>query len=171
MPGSTYFRKLVTLPALAAGTGYAITHFIDDGATFYINGAEIGRFNMTNGPVVYSTRATTANEATLNTLSFTAAAGARTLAVEVHQGGATTSSDMLFGAEVVAIPSPGPGLTVAQSGTNTVVSWTADSSWQLVGSTNVAGPYAVVAGAPFRTFTTPSTQASQFYQLRYNAQQ
>ena len=164
---TAYFRKTINLPALGGGLSYAINHIIDDGAVFYLDGVEVGRLNMASGAVAYATKATTAGEAVLLSLPLPATAGAHTLAVEVHQGGATTSSDMVFGAEIIAIPTLSPALAIAQSGTNTVVTWNADASWELVSSANANGPWAAVAGAPFRTFTTPSTQASQFYQLRY----
>lgn len=167
---TTYFRKSITLPPLAAGTSYALNHITDDGAVFYLDGAVIGLFNMPNGPVSYTNLATGivtgGDEGVLLNLPFTAVAGPHTLAVEVHQFTVGTS-DTLFGAQVIVIPTVGPNLTVTQSGTNTVVSWNADSSWTLVGSTNVTGPYTRVAGAPFRTLTTPSTQPAQFYQLHY----
>ena len=167
---TAYFRKSVTLPALGAGMSYALAHIIDDGAVFYLNGVEFGRLNMASGAVAYATKATTAGEATLLSLPLTATAGTHTLAIEVHQGGATTSSDIVFGAQVIAIPMVSPSLSISSSGTNAVVSWTADSAWQLVGSTNVAGPYAPVAGNPSRTLTTPKTQPTQFYELRYTPQ-
>ncbi len=167
---TAYFRKSVTLPALGAGMSYALAHIIDDGAVFYLNGVEFGRLNMASGAVAYATKATTAGEATLLSLPLTATAGTHTLAIEVHQGGATTSSDIVFGAQVIAIPMVSPSLSISSSGTNAVVSWTADSTWQLVGSTNVAGPYAPVAGNPSRTLTTPKTQPTQFYELRYTPQ-
>jgi len=167
---TSYFRKTVTLPPLPAGMSYALNHIIDDGAVFYVDGAEIGRFNMPAGAVNYLTVATVAStEGVLLPLRLAASAGSHTIAVSVHQS-VNTSSDIVFGAQIVTVPTVSPALTVAQNGTNTLVSWTADSSWALVGSTNVAGPYTAVGGAPFRTLTTPSAQPAQFYRLRYAPQ-
>ena len=165
-----YFRKTINLPTLGVGMSYAIEHAIDDGAVFYLDGNEFGRLNMASGPVVFATRATTSGETVLLSLPMPATAGSHVLAVEVHQGGATVSSDIVFGAQIITIPTVGPALSASQVGTNVVLNWTADSAWQLVGSTNVAGPYAPVAGNPSRTLTTPKTQPTQFYELRYTPQ-
>lgn len=163
-----YFRKDVTLPSLAAGTTFAINHLIDDGAIFYLDGVEIGRFNMTNTPpVLYADKSASAIEAAFGSIAFTATPGAHTLAVEVHQGGATTSTDVLFGVQVIALPIASPAITINHEGTNAVVNWTADTSWELIGSATVDGPYAPVAGNPTRLFTAPATQAQQFYRLQY----
>src|SRR6185503_3049970 len=145
------------LSALGAGATYVLEHFIDDGATFYWDGVEFGRFNMTNGPVVNSTRAATANEGSRQAIRLPASAsagGTHTLAVEVHQGGATTSSDIIFGAEIVAV-SPQPALSISHSSGTSTVSWNSDSRWRLARSAVVTGPYTVVAGNPFNSFVVP----------------
>ncbi len=166
-----YFRKSVTLPALSGGAIYVLDHMIDDGAVFYLNGVEFGRFNMTNGPVVYSTRAATANEASRQALRLPASAnagGTFTLAVEVHQGGATTSSDVVFGAQIVAV-APLPALSISHGGSGNTVSWNGDSSWRLVRSATVAGPYAAVGGNPFHSFVVPpaANTNSSFFMLEF----
>ena len=168
---TTYFRKSVTLPALAAGTSYAISHITDDGAVFYLDGNELARVNMPTGAVAYATFAGASTEGIAQVLPFTATSGAHVLAVEVHQQN-NTSSDMVFGAQVIVIANVSPTLTIAltisPNTTNALVNWNTDSNWQLVGSTNAAGPYAPVAGNPFRTYTTPAaTPAKQFYKLNY----
>ncbi len=95
---TSYFRKAITLPALEAGQTYALGYYADDGAVFYLDGVETGRFNMPTGAVTYSTFATTAvTEGVARVLPFTAAAGTHILAAEIHQN-APTSSDTLFGA-------------------------------------------------------------------------
>ena len=164
---TSYYRKTVNLPALAAGMSYALAYIVDDGAVFFLDGVEISRYNMPAGAVAYATLAPAAGpEGVQLALSLPATAGSHTIAVSVHQN-ANTSSDTVFGAQIIAIPTVSPALAVTHSGTNTVVTWNADASWELVSSANVNGPWAAVAGAPFRSFTTPSTQAAQFYQLRY----
>jgi hypothetical protein len=168
-----YFRKDVTLPALPAGTSYAINHFIDDGAVFYLDGVEIGRMNMPAAPaaVAYATKASTAGEAAFGSLSFSASAGSHVLAVEVHQGGATTSTDMLFGAQVVAVPTASPSLTISHVGTNAVVRWSADTKWELQNSTtSVTGNYGTVglpAANPLGFYQTGTTGTNQYFRLHY----
>lgn len=166
---TAYFRRAVTLPALPANTTFALCHWADDGAIFYLDGAEIGRFNMPVGPATFVTRATAAGEASLQCLLFSAPAGAHTLAVEVHQGGATTSSDVLFGAEIRAITLP-PALSISRDGGgNVVLQWTADGAWQLTSAPDVTGPYTAVAGNPAGSYTVaPAAQLNhQFFRLHY----
>ncbi len=168
-----YFRKDVTLPALPAGASYAISHLIDDGAVFYLDGVEIGRLNMpaAPAPIAYATKAITAGEAVLSSLRFTATAGSHILAVEVHQGGATTSSDMLFGAQVIAIPTASPSLTISHVGTNAVVRWSADTKWELISATTTLtgtyNPVALPAANPLGFYSTPTGGSNQFFRLFY----
>ena len=78
-------------------------HYTDDGAVFYLNGEEIGRFNMD----VDSFDATTltsagVGNATLRSFSVESPdliSGSNRLSVEVHQT-STGSSDVVFGAQV-----------------------------------------------------------------------
>jgi hypothetical protein len=165
---TAYFRRTVTLPALAANTTFAMCHWIDDGAIFYLDGVEINRYNMPTGPATFLTKATAANEASLQCFTFTASAGSHLLAVEVHQGGATTSSDMLFGAEIRAITLP-PTIGISRlNGTNTV-QFTSDSAWQLQSSPIVVGTYTAVAGNPIGSFVIPPAAQTnnQFFKLHY----
>jgi len=168
---TVYFRKSITLPALSGGAMYVLDHMIDDGAVFYLNGVEFGRFNMPTGPVTYSTRASTANEASRQAIRLPASAnagGTFTLAVEVHQGGATTSSDIVFGAQVIGV-SPRPALSISHGGNGNTVSWSGDSSWRLARSAVVTGPYAAVAGNPFHTFVVPpaANTNNAFFMLEF----
>lgn len=165
-----YFRKQITLPAIPAGTTYAINHFIDDGAIFWLDGVEIGRLNMTGlPPVVYTNRASSAGEATLMSTPFTASAGTHTLAVEVHQGGTAGSSDVLFGAQIMAIATASPRLTISHPGTNVLVTWSADSSWDLQRANTVTGAYGNLAPTAFGMYTAPipATPTNHFYRLQY----
>lgn len=171
---TTYFRRQVTLPALGAGTTYLVSSWVDDGAVFYLDGAEIGRYQMAAGVPTFVTRSPGGNgEAVLSTFTFTATAGVHTLAVEVHQAGVTTS-DVVFGCNISAVSLPS-ALTITRgtAGTN-VVSWTADGSYELVGSQNVQGNYNLVAGNPFGFFNIAPTPAATtnhfFYHLRHRGQ-
>jgi hypothetical protein len=169
---TTYFRRQLTLPELPSGSTFALCHFIDDGAIFYLDGAEIGRVAMTNPPpTLFLQRASQSGEATLQTFLFDANPGGHTLAAEVHQGG-VVSGDVLFGAEVRVITLPAQ-LTISHGDTGAVtVRWTADSSWQLFGAGDVAGPYHPIAGSQFGSLLLlPAAVTNQFfYQLRYTGQ-
>ena len=85
-------------------SGLKILHYIDDGAVFYLNGDEIGRFNMPAGEVTpQSLAAPSVGNAERNTSAFPDARpqiGLNRLSVEVHQSN-VGSSDVVFGAEIL----------------------------------------------------------------------
>src|SRR5678816_711369 len=136
--------------------------------SFYVDGVEIGRYNMPAGPVTFVTRASAGIEASLQCLLFSAPAGAHTLAVEVHQAG-TTTSDGLFGAEIRAVTLP-EAISISRDGAgNNTVAFNADSSWQLVVSATVQGGYGAVPGNPLGRFVVPpaAQTSNQFFHLQY----
>jgi CotH kinase protein/Lamin Tail Domain len=105
--GSTtyYFRtRFVLNPAFTIATSglkIKLATVIDDGAVFYLNGAEIFRLAMPEGPIDYSTLATRAVGDAIWEGFFTIppdhlVTGTNLLAVEVHQTD-PTSSDVVFG--------------------------------------------------------------------------
>ena len=90
---------------------------VDDGAVFYLNGVEVYRVNMPDGAVSYSTPAASpvATPAYTGPIAISATnlvAGTNVFAVEVHQAAGDTS-DMLFGAELIALPMIPPPVTLA----------------------------------------------------------
>ncbi len=104
-----YFETDFTLTAqqLAAITELQLTHEIDDGAIFYLNGIEIDRFKMNSEPTTAATQANAGGEAVVtgpyapsNAASYLVA-GMNRLSVEVHQNG-TASSDVVFGLKLDA---------------------------------------------------------------------
>lgn len=101
-----YFRTHFNLPANINASELQLTHAIDDGAVFYLNGVEAGRFNMPAGPITFSTQAATSHEASaLETITISMSSlvpGDNVLAVEVHQQGAN-SSDIVFGLRLDAV--------------------------------------------------------------------
>lgn len=103
-----YFRKKVVIPDPQAYTNFIIRVMRDDGAVVYINGTEVGRFNMPSGTITYTTLASNAGddgqvfyEATVPVSAFVP--GTNIIAVEVHQS-SSTSSDLSFDFELQAIP-------------------------------------------------------------------
>ncbi len=99
-----YFRSRFNLPAGQNFSALEVRHIIDDGAVFYINGQEAGRYNMPSGPVSFGT--TAANNVLDATwggptpLSMSSLVpGENVIAVEVHQA-TTGSADIMFGIEL-----------------------------------------------------------------------
>ena len=108
---TTYFRKTfdVSDPSILADKG-SIRLGIDDGVVLYLNGQEIGRYNMPDGSVGYSTTAenrenepTTVDNLPVLTLSKEELShilqGTNVLAAEVHQQ-AANSSDLFWDMEL-----------------------------------------------------------------------
>ena len=98
-----YFETEFTYSDAEPVTEMLIHHYIDDGAIFYLNGAEIGRFNMDEGDFTATTAANpgvgNATPGTLTISSPQILQGSNRLSVEVHQIN-TGSSDVVFGARV-----------------------------------------------------------------------
>jgi hypothetical protein len=168
-----YFRTTITVPALPADAQYMLCHFVDDGAIFYVDGVEVSRYFMTNVPPVlfgdFASGTPNGGDGSTVCVPVNLTAGTHTLAVELHQANAT-SSDVVFGAElqVVSLP-PTVSIAAGPEAGQAKVSWKADSSWELVTSDNVLGPFAPVAGNPLGSFTVPNVGSTNqaFFHLRY----
>lgn len=100
-----YFRTTFVMPSVPKGIEVDLTHIIDDGAVFHLNGKEWTRFNMPAGAVITPTTLATPSVGDAVrvgpvTLPGTLLRdGTNTLAVEVHQS-STGSSDIVFGAQL-----------------------------------------------------------------------
>ncbi len=106
-PTTYYFRKSFVFQGDTIVTGLRLLSVVDDGAVFYLNGAEVFRQNMPAGAVNSATLAGT----NVGTADFTGPfnisganllSGTNVFAVEVHQS-AGGGSDALFGAEVTLL--------------------------------------------------------------------
>jgi hypothetical protein len=168
-----YFRTIVDVPFFTHGVTFTLRHVTDDGAVFYLNGAEVARFNMPTGLVSASTTASSAaGEGVIrDIMNLTGlACGRNSLAVEVHQN-SNTSTDALFGAELIArvpeflaIGSCNDIKIVLNPDGSVTLSWTPPLG-RLIESDRVEGPWRNVPDAmsPWRIF--PSG-VSRFYGLR-----
>ncbi len=114
-PTTYYFRTQFNINGDPHATALLLHPVIDDGAVFYLNGAEVFRYNLPGGPVTSATFASTnvaqaAFSGPFPIASASLAAGANVLAVEVHK--AAGGNDMLFGAELLLtqtnFPAPPP---------------------------------------------------------------
>ncbi len=95
-----YFRHEFNVDDVTAITSLNLTTVIDDGAVFYLNGAEVLRVGLSAGDVGASTFAnrTVGNAAVEGPFDLpldSLRSGANVLSVEVHQAD-TTSSDIVF---------------------------------------------------------------------------
>ena len=97
-----YFRQAFTLVQPANLQGLGLSLLRDDGAVVYLNGREVFRSNMPDGPINYLTLAANAVAGAEETTYFQTAVdsslvkdGSNVLAVEVHQA-SRDSSDVSF---------------------------------------------------------------------------
>ncbi len=91
-----YFRNVFNVTGDPAMKRFSLRPILDDGAVIYLNGTEITRVNMPEGPVAFSTMAASAvaNAAFGSPISIGSSnlvAGQNILAVELHQSSATTN--------------------------------------------------------------------------------
>ena len=143
---TTYFRKTFTVgdEGVVSAT---LNLKRDDGAVVYLNGTEIGRSNLPNGTIGYTTLASSAiggaAESTPVAISFDPGlllAGNNTLAVEIHQvnGG---SSDLAFDAElVVATQSSASPPYVFGASTNVQARTLSGGDWSALNDANFIVP-------------------------------
>ncbi len=107
-PLTHYFRTRfrIDAPPDAANPGVLeLSHVVDDGAVFWLNGVEVARFNLPPGEITAATEATrTIGDAAIQSTNVPLAGrswptGENVLAVEVHQSD-PDSSDVVFGARI-----------------------------------------------------------------------
>lgn len=127
---TTYFRRSF-LATPGTFSNLTLRLLRDDGAVVYLNGLEVFRSNMSNGPVSFLTLASNALtiDETTNYHSKSVSPaflvpGENQVAVEVHQSSAT-SSDLSFDLEIRGENAPNaPLLEVLNAGGATEVSYT-----------------------------------------------
>lgn len=174
-----YFRTKFNLPiASTAGAKLKLRHVVDDGAVFYLNGQEIHRFGITVDPVDYLSDAAGHENAWEGPYDIPITAltpGENVLAAEVHQSGGS-SSDMVFGAELVAIvlaqdsgggsPATPQIVSVSRQGTEMVIEY---KDGVLQSANLVGGPYQDVPGAGATSHRVNTTAGSaSFFRVRSN---
>jgi hypothetical protein len=101
-----YFEREFDLTAqqLASADSMVITHQIDDGAIFYVNGVEVGTFNLSSGAGPETRANPSVGNAAIESIAISADAlivGSNRISVEVHQS-STGSSDLVFGLKLDA---------------------------------------------------------------------
>lgn len=120
-----YFRTTFTNTNTISGLGLMVEGWMDDGAVFFLNGVEVGRFTSPGtwtDPVAFTSlvSAAVSPEETIKQVVLNSAPlrfGENTLAVEVHQN-SLTSSDVVLGIRLnQVIPAP-LSITQQPQGTN-----------------------------------------------------
>jgi len=169
-----YVRGHFNFPrSSTAGVVLTLRNVIDDGAVFYLNGVEVSRFSIGAGAITYGSFATSHEASTFGgpvVVSPTnLVPGDNVFAVEVHQVDAT-SSDIVFGAELVATVPAAPPATTApkfgaptRQGGNLVLTW--DGTGTLQAADVVTGPWTDVANAK-SPFTATVSGGAKFYRVK-----
>ena len=160
---TTYLRKSFEVTGASNYSGLTFNIRRDDGAIVYLNGREVARSNMPAGNVTYSDtaagNASSANESTYFTESHVLSMGelvegANILAVEVHQGSAT-SGDLVIDVELLGINTNGSGVLI---GENTVVKARAFEG----------GEWSALNEAAFFTSSPASSETLVISEIYYN---
>ena len=180
---TAYFRKQFVSPDPSRFAGLFLRLHRDDGGIVYLNGQEVFRSNMPDGPVDYRTYAASSigvgpEESEiyfpiLLPLSVLVE-GTNTVAVEVHQITQFSSTDISFDCELIAFPtaeSMRPSFTRNPDGL--VLSWPAwTERVALFSATNLSSPdWQKVSAAPHRvdgrweTRIPPPVDGTLFFKL------
>ncbi|MEN6498198.1 MAG: EDR1-related protein [Thermoguttaceae bacterium] len=123
---TTWMRHTFDRPDLKPGERLVLVFCVDDGAVFYLNGQELGRDNLTSGPLTANTTAPRAigskGEGFYLRMPVPVSAlrpGRNVLAVEVHQC-APQSHDLFFDLAIKTMPPEGPMPAVPAAARNVV---------------------------------------------------
>ena len=145
---TTYFRRSFVLPWNAVLTNLNFRLARADGAVVWLNGQEVFRTNMPDGPIDYTNQALTTMPAYKTQIFYPkdlAVTGwspeTNLVAVEVHLS-AVTNATLGFDLELIGSGNllPMPSLSITQSADNIQLSWpvTNGGSFTLYESTNLA---------------------------------
>jgi len=142
----------------------ALTHRIDDGAIFYINGTEVLRDNMPNGAVTSSTTASGSGEFSvegpIEVPTGSLQVGSNRISVEVHQG-SNGSSDIVFGLEVDLLellpdPAAPSALRLSEVAGSGVADWWLEITNTSAGSLDLADHVIATSGTPAMEYVIPT---------------
>lgn len=122
-----YFRCVFSFTDNPSMVALTLRHLVDDGAVFYLNGAEILRVNLPDGAIDHATAAGEAVDAASLSpvLAVPADAlrhGDNVLAVEVHQAVAGPD-DMVFAASLTATALPASAASASALVINEISPW------------------------------------------------
>jgi hypothetical protein len=168
---TAYFRTRFYFSGDAAHSVLSVTATIDDATVFYLNGTELFRLGLPDGPVSYSTLANQtvglAQPQVLELAPRGLVQGDNTLAVEVHQD-SLFSADLTLGVSIKAfVPSvvEAPRLGAALVNGNITITWDPPVG-RLQSATEVTGPWNdVVPSQPPNPHTEPAGGARKFFRV------
>jgi len=174
-----YFRTHFSYTNQLAAASLLVSNFLDDGAVFYLNGAEVYRLRMPGSPTpinnltLASAGAPCGGDAVCPD-SFVISgdpatnlvSGDNVFAVEAHNFNAM-SPDITFGASLAyVLPyASAPSLTIQLSGPGLTVSWSR-GGFTLQQANSPAGPWTNVPGPVVSSpYSTTNTGTAQYFRL------
>jgi hypothetical protein len=165
-----YFRTHFAFEGDAAHSVLRLAAIVDDGAVFYLNGSEIARLGMPEGPVGYNTIATRDADSfepeLLDVAAPTLVVGDNVLAVELHQGSGVIP-DLTFSLKLSAVlpTRPRPRLSLRLTGGNVQLNWMPEGG-TLESADDPSGPWSPVLEAhPPGEYLTAPAGAMKFYRV------
>lgn len=169
-----YFRTRFDFTGDAAATVLRLQTIVNDGAVFYLNGVELARMGMPEGPITYNTPARGwAGPPVFTQFDVDAPsliAGENVLAVELHQADLSdplSNRDFTFVLKLFGVlpTRPAPRLTVRLAGGNLTVTWTPEAG--ILESTDdpSSGWTSVFEAHPPGQYVTPASEAKMFYRV------
>ncbi|MGD0536352.1 MAG: phosphodiester glycosidase family protein [Verrucomicrobiota bacterium] len=178
-----YFRTHFTFTNALSGVSLVLSNYVDDGAVFYLNGAEIYRLRMAPAPAVIANStlasgypcpdATDYGNAVCpdvfpigSDLATNLEAGDNVLAAEVHNYSAL-SPDITFGSALFFNEpvDASPELSLAAAPGAITLNWTR-GGFTLQSAPSPTGPWADVPGpVAIGPFTTATSDAAGYYRL------
>ena len=170
----TYFRTHFNSPVSpGANVGLLLNDVVEDGAIYFLNGAELSRTRLTAGTLTFTTLANGAAEPQLITgpVYLTAPsllAGDNVLAVAVYQSSAT-SSDMEMAVDL-SVVSPQfvvarPRMTILRNGADVIITWPGTATLQRSINLNSPANWTTIPGATSGFQTNVSSTPIQFFRL------
>ena len=147
---TVYFRKRFLVPAAFSNALLRVRPVVDDGAVFWLNGTEMLRLGMSNGPVAFNTRAARTigiadYEGPFDLSAAALLTGTNMLAVEVHQAD-PASPDVIFGTRLEALVPPSQlppdqvRLAVSRQANAVTLTWS-DPGLTLEQASTILGPW------------------------------
>ena len=176
---TTYFRRAFYVPDASLVESLTARLLRDDGAVVYLNGIEVWRDNMPDGPITSGTVASSAIGGPTETNFLTNAlsplsliSGANVIAIEIHQE-SPSGADIGFDFELsgrAAVPSQ-VALAVTNTGGTIILKWPSEAAlYELYTTTNLLQwfpvPTAPAVSNNLCVLPLPATNQSRFYRLQ-----
>jgi hypothetical protein len=181
IPRTYYFRTHFSFNGSTSGLSLVFSNYLDDGAVFYLNGVEIQRLRMLASPAVITnlspaTGSPCAGDATCpdvftisGNLITNLVQGDNALAVEVHNAGATSTTDLVFGCALILSQQATvlPKLNIFSEDNLATLYWNGQGfSLQQLGDFSSSNAWTNVSGSVSNSPVTVPASGTMFYRLR-----